>query len=172
MDTVRNLTREIGSDATGTISSSTVTGLSNFSLKFASVSSDPVISIETFVRKGVLIVQLGASDKLGLNDAVEWKVQRSDGRPIPDWLRFTGQNMLMGDRAANEEGIDLRLIAILPDGTTIAREVRIVTTTGELQPLRLGRQGAMAPFWEQIQSEPLLKQSQVEALGRMLVAAE
>ncbi len=172
VDTVRDLTREIESGATRPATGSDVAGLSNFSIKFSNVSSDAVVSIETFVRKGLLIVHLGASDNMSRDGAIEWKVQRADGRPMPDWLQFAGPSVLMGERAANEEAIDLRLTAILPDGTTVVREVRIIATTGELQPLRFSRQGAIAPFWEQIPTEPLLRRSQVEALGRLLEAAE
>ena len=67
--------------------------------------------------------------------------------------------------------MDLRITAILPDGTTVSRDVRIIAPTGEMLPLRLGRQSQMLPFWEQIHVEPLMKQAEIEELGRFLMAA-
>ncbi len=172
IDTVRETTRNIETGATSPLGSYDVKGLSSFSLKFSTAGSDPVVSIETFVRKGVLIVHLGTTGFMERDNAVEWKVQRVDGRPIPDWLQFAGRRVLMGERAAHEEVMDLRFTAIMPDGTTISREVRINAPTGEMRPLSLGQQGAMVPFWQQINSEPLLKPAAIEGLARLLQAAE
>ena len=173
LDTVRDLTPSDNVSARSAVSAD-IAGLSNFSLMLSSTTNEPAVAIETFVRNRVLIVHLGTSGFFGGNDAVEWKVQRVDGRPMPEWLSFAGRSVLMGERAANEEVLDLRVTAILPDGTTVSREVRVHTPTGELQPLRLGKQGALAPrpFWEQIQVEPHLQRAQIEGLGRMLQAAE
>jgi VCBS repeat-containing protein len=172
VDAVHDLTRDIQVSGGTFTGEKDIAGISNFSLKFTDNPVAPGVTIETFVQRGMLIIHLGTTDANESDTAVEWKVQRLDGRPMPDWLRFAGRDLLMGQRPADEEVLDLRFTSIFADGTTLSKDVRINAPAGELQPLRLGKQGMLIPFWEQIRAEPLLKQSQIDNLGRLLEAAE
>ncbi len=153
-----------------TIAPGDVHGLTGFSLKMVSSQFDSTTKIEAFVRNRTLILQLDMLDRTSRDGAVEWKVQRTDGRPLPDWLSFVGADVLMGERAAHEEVIDIRVIGVRRDGTAVTNEVRINAVTGEMQPLKFGRSGALAPrpFWDQIQTEAPLTNEQMQSLGRSI----
>ncbi len=138
-------------------------------MKLTSSQTGSVAKIETFVRDRVLVVSLMLDDQTS-DDKVEWKVQRADGRPLPDWLDFVGGDVLMGERAADEEQIDLRVTAVLRDGTLIVNEVRIQTSTGEVQPIKLGKAGSIAPslYWDRLDAGSLLKEAEVRGLAQRL----
>jgi hypothetical protein len=148
-----------------------VRSISSFSLKLSSSIVGGIVHLETFVRDGVLVLVLEQINAKSAQSIVEWKVQQADGHPLPTWLSFVGDKVLMGERSAEAESLDLRVIGILENGDTVTHEVRINAVTGEVQPLRIGRSGSIAPlpFWQQIRAEPALTESQRSNLGRMLV---
>ncbi len=150
--------------------SADVAGLSSFSLKLTSSSRGAAAVIETFMRDRVLIINLSLADRDVDHRAVEWKVQRADGRPLPSWLSPAGNDILMGEHSVDEEWIDLRVTGVLPDGTVVVNEVRIQTRTGEIQPLKLGKSGAVSPrvLWDQLHADPAVNDRQVTALARRL----
>ncbi|MEQ1711729.1 MAG: Ig-like domain-containing protein, partial [Hyphomicrobium sp.] len=147
-----------------------VAGLSSFSLRMTSSSRGAAAVIETFMRDRVLIINLSLADRDADYRAVEWKVQRADGRPLPSWLSPAGNDILMGEHSVDEEWIDLRVTGVLADGTVIVNEVRIQTRTGEIQPLKLGKSGAVSPrvLWDQLHADPAVNHRQVTALARRL----
>lgn len=135
------------------------------------VTAEPVIAPDDQrPRDRVLIINLSLADRDVDHRAVEWKVQRADGRPFPSWLSPAGNDVLMGEHSVDEEWIDLRVTGVLPDGTTIVNEVRIQTSTGEIQPLKLGKSGAVSPrvLWDQLHADPAVNDRQVTALARRL----
>jgi hypothetical protein len=144
-----------------------VRGISSFSLKLTSGGANGVVSLETFVRDGVLVIVLNQLESATSQAILEWKVQQANGYPLPTWLSFVGNKVLMGERAADAEVLNLRVIGILENGETVTHEVRIDPVSGEVQPLRIGRSGSIAPlpFWQQIQAEPALTESQRSNLG-------
>ncbi len=77
-----------------------VRGVGSFSLKLSTSTSSALVTLETFVRENVLVVHLDLNTTLANRQLVEWKVQRADGRPLPEWLSFAGTDILMGERAA------------------------------------------------------------------------
>ncbi|MCB1520481.1 MAG: cadherin-like domain-containing protein, partial [Hyphomicrobiaceae bacterium] len=137
-------------DNDGALQPYDVRGLSSFGLRMQRPGAEQVTSIETFVRDQVLMIALLSDAGFEKGD-IEWKVQQANGMPLPDWMSFVGEDMLMGIRAANDEYIDLRITEVRPDGTSVTHEVRVQTVTGEIQPLKIGRSGMMvpAPFWQQ-----------------------
>ncbi len=149
-----------------------IRGLSSFSLKLDSGARD-IVTVETFIRQQTLIIKLATDRAHGHLEVSEWKVQRADGRPMPEWLAFTGDDLVMGERPADAERIDLRVTAILADGREVSYEVRINAVTGEIQPLGVGKRAALPmPFWEQIHAERMLTPDEIAPLARVLMAAE
>ncbi len=126
--------------------------------------------IETLVRNQTLIVVLAAEGAQSEAGTIEWKVTRADGRPLPKWLGFASDRMLMGERPANEEAIDLRVVGIRPDGSLVTNEVRIQAVTGEIQPLKIGKSGLLLhqPFVDQIRAEGHLNAKQLAGLAEAL----
>ena len=149
-----------------------VAGISSFSLKIDSGLKEG-ITIETFVSKQTLTISLQLSNKFAGANVAEWKVQRADGRPMPDWLSFTGDDIITGDRPADVERVDLRVTAILSDGRSVSYDIRIQAMTGEIQPLRIGpRSDAPLPFWQNIRHQAMLDETDMRGLARYLEAAE
>ena len=151
-----------------------VSSLSSFSLKIDGGLNDNGVKFETFVRDQTLTLHLAPTARMSGNDVREWSIKSIDGRPMPAWLSMTGGQMLIGKYPANIDLVDLKITAILADGTTIANDVRIRTSTGELTLLRIGKSGDLSPlkFWEQIKAEPVLEKEALGRLVRGLVAAE
>ena len=142
--------------------------LSSHSLKLAATETGSLVTLEAFVRENTLMVHL-EFDGRQRADLLEWKVQRADGRPLPEWLSFAGESVLIGHRAADAEAVDIRVIAILQNGGTVEHTVRLDPATGALQTVRLGTSGQLAPpkFWERIPIEPALTHEQRRWLGDM-----
>ncbi len=176
VDTIEKLRQANGSDSAfdrlRSLEPYDVAGISSFSLKIDSGLEEGV-TMETFVSKQTLTISLQLSNQLAGADVAQWKVQRADGRPMPDWLSFTGDDIVTGDRPADVERIDLRVTAILSDGRSVSYDVRIQATTGEIQPLRIGpRSDAPLPFWQKIRHQAMLDDGDVRGLARHLEAAE
>ena len=76
----------------------------------------------------------------------------------------------MGYRDAQTETLELRITGILRDGSTVTHEIRINATTGEMQPLKIGRSGMLAPplFWQQLRVDNDLTDQQSECVARSL----
>ncbi len=149
-----------------------IRSLSSFSLKLDSGARD-IVTVETFIRQQTLIIKLATDRAHGHLEVTEWKVQRADGRPMPEWLGFSGDDLVMGERPVDAERIDLRVTAILADGREVSYEVRINAVTGEIQPLGVGKRAALPmPFWEQIRAERMLTPDEIAPLARVLMAAE
>ena len=69
---------------------------------------------------------------------------------MPGWLDRAGASLLIGQRPANIESIDLRVTVIYTDGTFEEKSVRIETMSGDIKPVALQRGANLGrPFWEQ-----------------------
>jgi hypothetical protein len=117
-----------------------VKGLTGFSLRFnvaedLSSATRAQVVLESLVHDRTLIVQMRSTQIPRHAHVVEYRVQRADGRPLPNWLERIGPDVMMGARPADSERIDLKVTAILSDGTAIHQDVVIRTATGEIQPL-------------------------------------
>ena len=153
-----------------------VEGHGGFSLRFgvkpdvAGPDGAPRFVIESLMRDGVLLLtfdEIGA-DRDGRH-VVDYRVISADGRALPDWLERSSNSLVQGRRSANAETLDLRVTAILSDGTESTQSVRIQTRTGEIQPLD-DRRSDLAPplFRDQFRSLAHLTDRESTALAAML----
>ena len=152
-----------------------IQGLTGFSLRFSvgndssSVDSSGQLILETLVRERYLIVQISNSFGLVGKSAVEYRVMQADGRPLPDWLDYSGQGVLIGRHPVNIEHVRLRVTAILTDGSTVTREVEIKTISGEIQHIAPGKRSELPSFFnEQLRTHGMLNPAQVAGLAEAI----
>ena len=149
-------------------------GLTGFSLRFTydqsiSDGARAEIAFESFVRDGTLILQLSSTALSGRANVVEYRVLQADGRSLPNWLDRAGPDVLIGQRPAGNETINLKVIAILSDGTNIERDVTVQTISGEIQPLKSERRSDVMPmFTDQLQTQLTRGLLELEQLERAL----
>ncbi|MCB1521352.1 MAG: tandem-95 repeat protein, partial [Hyphomicrobiaceae bacterium] len=132
----------IGEQYLGLQSGSTwdVRGLTGFSLRFqlgadgAGFDGDELV-VESLVRERVLILHLGTRFSDFGSRAVEYRVTQSDGRPLPAWLDRVGRDVIVGQRPASVETLQIKVTAVSADGASVTRNVTIEAVTGEIQPL-------------------------------------
>ncbi|MGQ0672289.1 MAG: Ig-like domain-containing protein, partial [Hyphomicrobium sp.] len=167
-----NLERLLDSDNGREQGTWTPEGLSGFSLRFAfagdpSATHHAEIVLESLVHDRTLIVRLSSTEIPEHAHVVEYRVLQADGRALPDWLDRAGPEVLIGERPADSERVELRVIAVLSDGTTIERQVVIQTNSGEIQPLNPGQRAELLPmFTDQIEAQS--RQADLERLALAL----
>ncbi len=149
-----------------------VQGLTGFSLRFSLSNNSGLVGsrgqliLETLVRENYLIVQISNSFALVGKRAVEYRVMQADGRPLPDWLDYTGQGVLIGRHPVDIDNVRLRVTAILSDGSSVSREVEIQTMSGEIQSLVPGKRSELPRFFtEQLRTQGMLNPAQVTSLA-------
>ena len=149
-------------------------GMTGFSLRYTydhgtSDGQKAEIIFESFVRDRTLILQMTSTTIPQHASVLEYRVLQADGRPLPQWLDRAGPEVLIGQRPADVEQINLRVIAILSDGTTIEREVTVQTNSGEIQPFKPGKRAEIAPlFSEQLAQRLLLDSKERDELALAL----
>ena len=145
----------------------TIDALTGFSLRSAAGSTGGEIVIESMVQGKTLIVKMSGA---GLPAGIEWTATSVNGDPLPRWLSFAGDGVLMGQRAADAEDIELRFTAELPDGTVVVRYVKIQTMSGEIQQLDRTRSGWVPPrlIWDQLKAHPMIEERDIRQLARAL----
>jgi Cadherin-like domain len=155
-----------------------IEGLTGFSLRFTfaedRITHDTAqVVFESMVRERTLIVRMSSRELLAHAHVVEYRVMQADGRALPAWLDRAGPQLLIGERPADAEEIQLRVIAVLSDGTAIEHSIKIQTMSGEIQPLTSGKRADLAPmFSRQIQAELPDRQPAIDGLSWALEAAE
>ncbi len=77
----------------------------------------------------------GTTGWIGSSEPASYSVTLADGRALPDWLAPGGKGLYFGQRPANVERIELRVVATFADGTSMTRYITIDTVSGELEPL-------------------------------------
>ncbi|MEM7303532.1 MAG: Ig-like domain-containing protein, partial [Pseudomonadota bacterium] len=120
-------------------------GLAGFSLKFdvgdsedGAIGSDRSgkLNMETYVRERILYLDItNTLDPVTEGRVERYNVEPVDGKKLPDWIRIARDGFVIIQRPAHISLLDLRVTAILEDGTEISRSVRIDAPTGEIQPL-------------------------------------
>jgi VCBS repeat-containing protein len=91
------------------------------------------IVVDAVVREGTIYVQITDNRGPGARDAIsEYRVTQADGRALPDWLRIVQKGVLIGERPAGIETIDLAILATTADGEVIEEIVTIDLKTGEV----------------------------------------
>ena len=125
----------------GNLNSWDVRGATGFSLRFNIGASDIAsgervsLILESVVRDRTLIVQFTGLVSDTSAHIVEYRVMQADGKPLPVWMERVGKDLVAGKWPVDQDIVDLKVIALLSDGTTITRDVHIQTNTGEIQPL-------------------------------------
>jgi hypothetical protein len=173
IDRIVELSREFNSRLGQTFADPN--GLSGFSLRFAIGDSGIEHSqigqliVETLVRERILLINITNTFEQVGDGLVEYRVLQADGKPLPGWLSRADDGVLMGEHPANVEVLELKVIAIRGDGSTIVREVRIDTNTGEILPLdRVQRSEAPLMFGDQLRAQAMLSEHEIGNLARAL----
>ena len=152
-----------------------VEGLTGFSLRlglldnFAGSSNKDQVIIETLVREKVLMIQVSNSVSDLDRQVVEYRFLRADGSALPDWLDRVGGTLLMGERPADAEQLQLRIEVVYADGTSESRTIMIETNSGEVQPFS-GQQAGAAPkmFADQFNPTTVAAEEGVQGLSQIL----
>ena len=151
-----------------------VRGASGFSLRFSIDTGDlnssygTELVFETIVREKTLIVKFTGLTHDGSVDVSEYRVMQANGKPLPQWLGRLGKDMVAGRWPANMDAIDLRVTAILADGTTVTRDVRIQTNTGEIKEIEKEKLGERPTFFsDELQNQTISPGQNTERLQQM-----
>ncbi len=152
-------------------------GLTGFSLHFTlegateSSAGGGQLIVETLVRERQLLIQVSNTfSAVGLHVS-EYRVFQANGRPLPSWLSMAAGGLVLGEAPPSEEAIQLRVIAILDDGSTEERYVTIQTRTGEIQPLAEDQHAELPRlFGEKLGKHTTLAVSEIAELARWLAA--
>ncbi len=131
-------------------------GLTGFSLRMSIAdaglegSSRSQIIVESLVRDRTLILQISNTLASPNRSVVEYRVQQSNGAPLPGWLDRIGPDLLLGQRPVDLEEISLRITVLYSDGGLETKNVRVDTASGEItQSLQQRRASLALPFTQQ-----------------------
>jgi len=100
---------------------------------------------------------------------LDYSVTSADGRALPAWLGRPSFNRLEGLPPAGLSVLDLRVRALVSDGTVLRRDLRIDLATGAIErrePLRRSREVPL--FGEQIRRFAHLSDAGVRAISAAL----
>jgi len=91
---------------------------------------------------------------------------------VPPWLGRAGPDLLIGERPADLETIELRIEGICSDGSRVVQDVHIDVTTGEIKPLKPLQHGEAAPllFRDQLYADRELSPDEIERLAEAIMA--
>ena len=126
-----------------------VHGATGFSLRFTETDNCTAahacvdLVFESLVREQALIVQFSGRVQNDDVQIVEYRVTQANGKPLPSWLDRAGRDLVVGKWPVSIDTVDLNVTAILSDGSTISRQVRIQTNSGEIQPIEMQKSGAL-----------------------------
>ncbi len=155
----------------------TAKNLTGFTLRMALADSligssqGSQVVLETLVRDRELIVQISSKITDGDQRPIEYRITQANGRPLPAWIDRVGQNLLIAQRPVDVDKVTLRVVAVMPDGRPVVREVEIQGSTGEIQPLQKDRRSdllAPKPFLQNFAQAPTYDAADIEDLARTL----
>jgi VCBS repeat-containing protein len=151
-----------------------VNGLSGFSLRFGldrgdgSAENATELVFETIVREKTLIVKFTGIALDGSADVAEYRVMQANGKPLPQWLGRLGKDMVAGRWPASTDTVELRVTAILTDGSIISRDVSIQTNTGEIKEIENDKLGDRPAFFsDEIQNQTIRPGQNTERLQQL-----
>ena len=146
--------------------------VSGFSLRFGeavgrfAAVDGPRFMIESHIANGVLILTFEQIGDTKHGVVIDYHVTRVDGQALPAWLERPSIDILQGRRDPTSEVLDLRVTAILADGSQISQDVRVQTPTGGIQSLpRVRAELSPALFGDQFQTFAALSDQQSAALA-------
>ncbi len=125
-----------------------VSTLSGFSLRLdlsedvGGDASRPQIVFDVLVRDRTLVVQI-TNTVVGQEVGVSGYAitERSRGT-LPDWLQRVDEGLLVGQRPADADALELDVTVLYRDGTSEQRAIRIATASGETVELAGGGSGS------------------------------
>ena len=102
---------------------------------------------------------------------VDYTVELANGQALPRWLSYNGQRVIMGERPADVEKIELHITARLSDGSVIERDVVVQTNSGEIKPLTPMRRSEVVPlFTDQLRQHAALQYNRPTEFAALLRA--
>ena len=127
------------------------------------------IVVESLVREKVLIVQFSNTHIDAARSVQEFRFSLANGSPLPNWLDRAGPDLLLGQRPANVDFVEIRVTIIFTDGSFEEKYFRIEAISGDIKPLTSQRQGGIPPsFADQFASFATFDAQDVELLGSIL----
>ncbi|MEO1206350.1 MAG: Ig-like domain-containing protein [Pseudomonadota bacterium] len=112
------------------------------------------IVVETLKRDQVIYLQVSNTfGAAGHGEVQAYKVSLPDGAPLPRWVSQADQGVLLADVPAEGGVLDLKITAILEDGTTSQRGVSLELSNGEIRPLDVPDIEPGKTFEEQLQAQ-------------------
>ncbi|HSM42669.1 MAG TPA: putative Ig domain-containing protein, partial [Afifellaceae bacterium] len=131
--------------------------LAGFSLSFdvsdlgTGNSGRDLIIIETLVRERFIYIEARSNFAAdSIRNVEEFRVTMADGRPVPSWISVDAKGLVMVERPADVELLDLQITAVLSDGGSISRAIEIQATSGEIKAIDLLNQDRAEMFSEQM----------------------
>ncbi len=150
-------------------------GMTGFSLRYGAPGTlggsaeSEVLVVESLVRQRTLMINAQALGRISGQAITEFRFVQANGKPLPSWLDEASDGFLIGERPVNVERIEIRVIAVLEDGTTIEKDVVIDTVAGDVKPLASSQRTELpAMFSKQFAAATKLNGAEVEALARVL----
>ena len=131
-------------------------------------------------RSGQIVVETTMHDRtIGLHLAarampadlriVDYRLLQANGRPLPGWLDRSARDTFFGTIPPDVREVSLKIVAILNDGRTIERDIRIDLETGEASQVRAAAPAGRPPlFQENFVPPPVLPDADLDALGEAL----
>ncbi|WP_188699514.1 cadherin-like domain-containing protein, partial [Sphingomonas prati] len=121
-----------------------VEGLTGFSVR---TQGDGEIVIESVVRHRTIYVEVRDAEVGDDAPFVEFRLRMTDGRALPDWIRFDSRGLAIIETPPDAETIRLIVRAVRADNSYVDTGVVIQGATGEIQldPAAMGRTQSSAP---------------------------
>ena len=135
-----SLDRYLGFDANRTGADRGLPEVEGFSLSMLlrprSGDSAPAgeLTAQSVLRSGTLTLEFFSVFANQGQQATEHRVLQADGRPMPDWLRRAGKDILVGTVPVDLDEVRLKVVAILPNGEAAERNIVVDLSTGEIRP--------------------------------------
>ncbi len=103
------------------------------------------IVIDTLMRDHVLFIEIKNDLSADTHGKIsEHRILQADGRPLPTWVHHTASGTLLAEVPVDTQKLDLHVIALLEDGSSIEQKVAIQTMSGEIKPLAMNEDGQRA----------------------------
>ena len=152
-------------------------GMTVFSLRYGAPgvlggsAEAEVIVVESLVRQRTLMINVQSLRSVAGKAITEFRFVQASGKPLPAWLDEASNGFLIGERPVNLESIEIRVIAVLEDGTTIEKDIIINTVTGDVKSLTNSQRTELIPmFSKQFAAAPKLNDREIEKLARALAS--
>jgi VCBS repeat-containing protein len=92
------------------------------------------LTVQSVLRGRTVTLEFNSRFDEGNQHTIEFRVLQADGRPLPDWLRRAGKDIVVGDMPVDLDEIRLKIVAILADGSSAERNIIVDLSTGEIRP--------------------------------------